>query len=96
MQYPSFPLSTNLTKGPGRLKPSESAPVLQYGSGPSSDFLAKISGIDTPLFVGSEVLTAMSTKMAVFWVVARTSETLVNFYHSFFVIHDFIFHFLHC
>jgi hypothetical protein len=46
--------------------------------------------------VGFEVLTALSTKMAVFWVVApcslanialmmeaaRTSETLVNFYHT--------------
>jgi hypothetical protein len=39
--------------------------------------------------IGFEVLTAVSTKMAVFWVVvppalmieaARTSETLVNFY----------------
>jgi hypothetical protein len=45
-------------------------------------------------FVGFEVLTAVSTKMAVFWVVApcramalmmetaRTSETLVNFYQT--------------
>jgi hypothetical protein len=41
--------------------------------------------------VGFEVLTAVSTKMAVFWVVllialmmeaARTSETLVNFYQA--------------
>jgi hypothetical protein len=45
--------------------------------------------------VGFEVLTAMSTMMAVFWVVApcslaialmmeaaRTSETLVNFYQT--------------
>jgi hypothetical protein len=41
--------------------------------------------------VGFEVLTAVSTKMAVFWVVvlivllmeaARTSETLVNFYQT--------------
>jgi hypothetical protein len=40
--------------------------------------------------VGFEVLTAVSMKMAVFWVVAialmmeaaRTSETLVNFYQS--------------
>jgi hypothetical protein len=41
-------------------------------------------------FVGFEVLTAVSTKIAVFWFVAprfalmmeaaRTSETLVNFY----------------
>jgi hypothetical protein len=35
---------------PGRLKPSDSAPVLQYGSGPSSDFLAKILPVDTLLF----------------------------------------------
>jgi hypothetical protein len=39
-------------------------------------------------FVGFEVLTAASTKMAVFWVVAlmmeaaRSSETLVNFYQT--------------
>jgi hypothetical protein len=45
-------------------------------------------------FVGFEVLTAVSTKMAVFWVVtpcslialmmeaARTSETLINFYQT--------------
>jgi hypothetical protein len=38
--------------------------------------------------VGFEVLTAVSTKMAVFWVIAlmmeaaRTSETLVNFYQT--------------
>jgi hypothetical protein len=36
--------------------------------------------------VGFEVHTAVSTKMAVFWVVlmeaARTSETLVNFYQA--------------
>jgi hypothetical protein len=46
-------------------------------------------------YVGFEVLTAVSTKMVVFWVVApsslaialmmeaaRTSETLVNFYQT--------------
>jgi hypothetical protein len=41
-------------------------------------------------YVGFEVLTAVSMKMAVFWVVlialmmeaARTSETLVNFYQT--------------
>jgi hypothetical protein len=39
--------------------------------------------------VGFEVLTAVSTKMAVFWVIIalmmkaeRTSETLVNFYQT--------------
>jgi hypothetical protein len=39
--------------------------------------------------VGFEVLTAVSTKMAIFWVaialmmeVARSSETLVNFYQT--------------
>jgi hypothetical protein len=42
---------TSLTRGPGQLKPSNLAPVLQYGSGPSSDFLAKILGVDTPLFL---------------------------------------------
>jgi hypothetical protein len=40
-----------LTRGPGRLKPSDSAPVLQYGSGPSSDFLAKILGVVNPPFL---------------------------------------------
>jgi hypothetical protein len=40
-----------LTRGPGRLKTSDSAPVLQCGSGPSSDFLAKILVADTPLFL---------------------------------------------
>jgi hypothetical protein len=36
------------------------------------------------LEVGFEVLKAMSTKMAVFWMMeaARTSETLVNFYQT--------------
>jgi hypothetical protein len=40
-------------------------------------------------YVGFEVLTAVSTKMAVFWAMialmmgaARTSETLVNFYQT--------------
>jgi hypothetical protein len=40
-------------------------------------------------YVGFEVLTVVSTKMAIFWVVAclimeaaRTSETLVNFYQT--------------
>jgi hypothetical protein len=35
--------------------------------------------------VGFEVLTAVGTKMTVFWVLmeaARTSETLVNFYQT--------------
>jgi hypothetical protein len=40
-----------LTGGPGRLLPSDLAPVLQDGIGPSSDFLAKISGVDIPLFL---------------------------------------------
>jgi hypothetical protein len=40
-----------LTRGPGRLLTSDLALVLQYGSGTSSDFLAKILGVDTPLFL---------------------------------------------
>jgi hypothetical protein len=40
-----------LTREPRRLKLSNSAQVLQYGSGPSIDFLAKILGVDTQLFV---------------------------------------------
>jgi hypothetical protein len=43
--------SPDLTSGPGRLKSSNSAPVLQYGSGLSSDFLAKMWSTDTPLFL---------------------------------------------
>jgi hypothetical protein len=31
--------------------PSNAAPILQYDRGPSFDFLAKILGADTPLFV---------------------------------------------
>jgi hypothetical protein len=33
------------------LEPSDSAPGLQYDSGPSSGFLARILGVDTPLFL---------------------------------------------
>jgi hypothetical protein len=40
-----------LTRAPGRLLPSDSGPVLQYVSGPSSGFLAKILGVDTPPFL---------------------------------------------
>jgi hypothetical protein len=36
---------------PGPLKPSDTALVLQYDSGPSSDFLARMLGVDTPLFL---------------------------------------------
>jgi hypothetical protein len=35
----------------GQLTPSDSAPVFQYGCGLSSDFLVKILGVDTPLFL---------------------------------------------
>jgi hypothetical protein len=38
------------TRGHSQLLPSDLAPVLQYGSGPSSDFLAKILGVNTPHF----------------------------------------------
>jgi hypothetical protein len=41
----------SLTRGPSQLLPSDSALVLQYGSGPSSDFLAKILGVDTLWFL---------------------------------------------
>jgi hypothetical protein len=40
-----------LTMGPGRLLYSNLAPVLQYCSGLSSVFLAKILGVDTPPFL---------------------------------------------
>jgi hypothetical protein len=40
-----------LTRGPSWLLPSDSAPVLQYGSGPFCDFLAKIFGVHTPPFL---------------------------------------------
>jgi hypothetical protein len=42
---------TTLTRGSGRFIAPDSALVLQYGSGPSSDFLAKILDINTPLFL---------------------------------------------
>jgi hypothetical protein len=45
----SYPLP--LKGRSGRLLPSDSAPVLQCGSETSSDFLTKILGIDTPLFL---------------------------------------------
>jgi hypothetical protein len=41
----------SLTRGPGRLLPSDLAPILQYGSRPPSDFLAKILGVDNSPFV---------------------------------------------
>jgi hypothetical protein len=41
---------TGLTRRPGRLWPSDMAPVLQYGSRPFSDFLAKILGVNTSAF----------------------------------------------
>jgi hypothetical protein len=41
----------SLTMKPGRLKPSDEAPDLQYGSGSSSEFLAKILGVDTRLLL---------------------------------------------
>jgi hypothetical protein len=42
---------TALTRGPGRLLPSDLAPILQYGSRPPSDFIAKILGVDTSPFL---------------------------------------------
>jgi hypothetical protein len=33
------------------VEPSDLGPVLQYGSGPSSDFQTKILGVNTPLFL---------------------------------------------
>jgi hypothetical protein len=47
----TFSASSALTRGPGQLKPSDSSPVLQYVSGPSSDFLAKILGVETLYFL---------------------------------------------
>jgi hypothetical protein len=40
-----------LTRGPGRLLPSDSASVLKYGSGHSSDFLDKMLSVDSLWFV---------------------------------------------
>jgi hypothetical protein len=42
---------TTLTRGPGRLLPSDLAPILQYGSRPPYDSLAKILGVDTSPFL---------------------------------------------
>jgi hypothetical protein len=47
---PMEPTATKLTKGPSQLLPSDSSLVLQYGSGHSSEFLAKILGVGTALF----------------------------------------------
>jgi hypothetical protein len=41
----------SLTRGPGRLLPSDLAPILQYGNRPPSDSLAKILGVDTSPFL---------------------------------------------
>jgi hypothetical protein len=49
--FDSAAASYTLTRGPSPLKPSDSAPVLQYCSGLSSNFLTKILDIDTPLFL---------------------------------------------
>jgi hypothetical protein len=43
--------SLSLTSGPGRLKLSDSAPVLQYGTVSLYEFLAVILGIGTSLFL---------------------------------------------
>jgi hypothetical protein len=45
-----------LTRRPGRLLPSDLAPILQYGNRPPSDFLAKILGVDTSPFLFHTVL----------------------------------------
>jgi hypothetical protein len=39
------------TTGPGQFLPSDLTPVLLYGSGSSSDFLPKILGVNTTLFL---------------------------------------------
>jgi hypothetical protein len=41
----------SVTRESGRLKPFDSSPVLQYGSGPSPEFLAKILSVNTLLFL---------------------------------------------
>jgi hypothetical protein len=43
--------TTTLTREPRRLKPSDSAPILQYDSTPSPGLLAKILDISTQLFL---------------------------------------------
>jgi hypothetical protein len=42
---------SHLTRKPGRFKPSDSFPILQYGSGPHSDLLTKILRVETQLFL---------------------------------------------
>jgi hypothetical protein len=44
-----------LRREPRRLKPSDLAMFLQYGSGPPYNFLAKTLGVDTPLFLFNTV-----------------------------------------
>jgi hypothetical protein len=48
--------SGKLERGHHRLKPCDSSSVLLDGSGPSYDFVAKISGVDTPLFLFNKEL----------------------------------------
>jgi hypothetical protein len=49
-----------MTRGRGRLKPSGTAPALQYGGGPSSDFLTKTLGVNILLEVNAEKNKYMS------------------------------------
>jgi hypothetical protein len=47
---------TIFTMGPGRMKPSDWGPVLQYGNGP---FQAKILGVDNLLFLCNTILSML-------------------------------------
>jgi hypothetical protein len=40
----------NTNKGPSQMLPSDSALAVQYGSGPSNEFLVRTSGVDTVPF----------------------------------------------
>jgi hypothetical protein len=46
-----------------------------------NDFIMEFSTVDTKIMVGFEVLTVVSTKMAVFWIIAPCS--LVEVYQRF-------------
>jgi hypothetical protein len=55
-----------LRRGHHRLKPSNLAPVLQYVSGTSDNFLAKLRSVDTPLFLFNTELCCPLSLLSVY------------------------------
>jgi hypothetical protein len=62
-----------LTVGPGRLLPSDLAPILHCGSGPFSHFLANVVGVDTQLFLH---ITQFNFKFYTLHVIKGTSNNI--------------------